>query len=198
MPVATFSNVYRIILQGVCLGQQTLNIFYYGANSPVVDVPNLLDAFDGNVVSNVAGAVNHNWSSQLLTLQAERGGSEFGSLVSNQTGTNGGDCLPPYVTWDFTFLRGGALERNGYKRFAGVGEGNQTNGVADTGIRVALDALADEMFSNLTVDAVEFFPVIRRTRVHRAPQIPPSYWDISGIVYSKIGTQNSRKFGHGR
>jgi hypothetical protein len=47
-----------------------------------------------------------------------------------------------------------------------------------------------------TADGV-FDPLIRRTRVHKVIQNPPTYWSVGAAIFQGITTQSSRKFGHG-
>jgi hypothetical protein len=197
LPVATFPGIYRIVLKGVVLGQETVNVFYYGDTNVAISLNGIAIAFRDDVATPISGIMNQNASFTSIGVEQVRGGNGFTQIGISVQGTNGGDCLPPYASWDFTLVRAGVGERNGYKRIAGVGEGNQTNGVANTGIVTALDTAAAAMLSLLVVGDDGLTPVIRRTRVNKFPQNPPIYYTMSDVNYSKIGTQNSRKYGHG-
>lgn len=198
MPESTAVVVAQINLFGSVIGQETVNRFFYGSESSIADLSGLTTEFIANVIpalqlimSNVAGFTH-------METQFVKGGTDFRSDTLNVVGLNSGDCLPPYVAFDFTFLRGGVGERNGYKRIAGVPESEQVNGTITTGAATAAVAAADAMFAELTPGVFAWNPVIRRTRINRVPQITPKYYAPSGCVYSRIGSQNSRKFGHGR
>jgi hypothetical protein len=199
MPAVSYTNVYEILLRGVVLNQETINRFHYGTNGTPASMTEVAEAFDGVVAALVYLAINQNASFTQIDVNQIKGGNNFGSISISRQGTNGGDCLPPYAAYDFTLVRAGVGERNGYKRIAGVGEGNQTNGIANSGIISALNGAADAMArSMITTSLVELFPVILRTRVHKVPVTGVVTYSISNCIYSKIGTQNSRKFGHGR
>lgn len=198
MPVTTYTKAWEILLTGVVLNQETVNRFFYATSESGGTAQGLATAFETEVVPLLQGIMNVNASFLSMLVQGVKGVSDFATRTLSAQGTNGGECLPPYASWDFTLVRGGARERNGYKRIAGVGEGNQANGVASSGIQSALESAADAM-AEIIGDSDELYtPVIRRTRVNRAPVNPAQFWSITGVVYSKIGTQNSRKFGHGR
>lgn len=198
MPVSIATFVLQVLLKGVVLDQETINRFYYGATAFVDTIDDFLAAFDGQVVANLIPFMNQNASFTLIEAQGVKGTTVFSQLGISRQGTNGGDCLPPYSSWDFTLVRAGARERNGYKRIAGVGEGNQTNGIANSGIVTALTAGATAMITAVNTTSDSWTPLVRRTRINKVPVSPAQYWGISNVVYSKIGTQNSRKYGHGR
>ena len=199
MPVTTFTKVWEVIVTGVVLNQETINRFFYGSSDSLADAAGLGVTVETDLLPVIAGTMNQNASFLSLLVQGVKGATDFFSATLSIQGTNGGECLPPYASWDYTLVRGGARERNGYKRIAGVGEGNQQNGVASSGIQTALDLAANAMGDILTDgDGAVYTPVIRRTRVNKTPVNPAQYWSMTGAIYSKIGTQNSRKFGHGR
>jgi len=183
---------------GVVLAQETVNRFFYAGDAVPDTLDDVVADFATNVLTPISGCMNTNASFLNIVGQGVRGFAAFTSLGVSIQGTNGGDCLPPYAAWDFTLVRDGARERNGYKRIAGIGEGNQANGVASSGIVAALNTAAEAMFLSISDGTSEYNPVIRRTRVNRANVNPPQYWGVSNVIYSKIGTQNSRKYGHGR
>jgi len=54
------------------------------------------------------------------------------------------------------------------------------------------------MATDITDGTETYEPVIQRKFVNHIPKIPPVFYTISDVRYAKVGSQNSRKFGHGR
>lgn len=198
MPQVIGGFVVEILLFGNILSQQTINRFFYHSTSFTDPISDLIDEFDANVVAYLTSFMNQNAAFLQIQAQTVQNGSSFGSKNISEVGAGTGDCLPPFVSWDFTLVRGGALERNGYKRIAGVGEGAQVNGIPTSGILAVINAGVGALFGDLATTGDTWSPVIRRTRVNKVPVIPPQYFSVSSVQFSKIGSQNSRKYGHGR
>jgi hypothetical protein len=198
MPENTSAHVIEVKATGVVILQETINIWHYATNDTPGTLDDFLTAFNTDVLTNLLSFMNSNAGFNTVEAQYVKGGTSFASKVVTATGVGGGDCLPPYATWDFTYMRSGARERNGYKRIAGVGESSQVNGVATAGVLAVIAGTLASLGGAVNDGSASWVPVIRRTRIGRIPQVPPKYFDISAVVFSKIGTQNSRKFGHGR
>lgn len=198
MPEVTYAFIYRIQMQGSIFGQQCINNFYYGSGTE----PTTLDAlnldFQTNVWRHLQPMISDSYVLHEVAVQGVKGDLSFGSVAYEESGTVGGDCLPGFVSWDFTILRAGLGERNGYKRFAGVPESLQNDGNPTAGALATAIAAATYMASTISTGALLFDPVIQRDYVHKIKQNPPKYYSYSAVVFSRIGSQNSRKVGHGR
>jgi len=190
--------VYQIKINGQINTEQTINRFFYCGATTLVDITTLVDAFHTEFDASLLPATNVNWRWNSTDIEGVKGSLAFATVSRSVAGTTSGEVLPPYASWDFTLVRGGVGERNGYKRFAGVPESLQNAGIAVSGALPGLALVSASLEANLTAETIVFRPVIRRTRIHKVPVFPPQYWSIGGATYSKIGTQNSRKYGHGR
>jgi hypothetical protein len=198
MPITAFANYAAIKLVGAFLGQETINLFHFGYGAYLGTAVDALTAWWATMQTPISASCSGQATWTSAEFQQEVGGVAFGSIPLADSGNVAGDSLPPFVCWDFTLVRGGALERNGYKRIAGVPESKQANGVVDNTFRATLDNLAAPIFAGFDVGLDHFTPVIKRKQIHGVAQHPPKYYDMSNVVYSKIGSQNSRKYGHGR
>lgn len=127
--------------------------------------------------------------------------------TSAQAGIYEGQSLPPANCWTFRYQGAGGIERNGYKRFAGVPEAMQSNGFAD-GVGGTLDALAATLAEEQLVQTTDIIPVevfksapviVKKIASGLDPEDLDvlADWEPVGIVYNGIGTQNSRKYGVG-
>jgi len=198
MPELTAPYVARIITRGDVLGQEALQVWYYAAVSYDDGISAWLASFKLAVVDHLLDAMSN--QAHIVTIEGQmvKGSNDFDTFNASVGGNISGDCLPPFASWDFTLLRGGGGERNGYKRIQGVPESKQVDGIATASAYADLTSLAGFMAASITVSLDEMFPCIRRTRINHAAQNPPKYFNVSDVQYSKIGTQNTRKFGRGR
>jgi len=198
MPISTAVKVARLRLVGQIFNEEAINVYYYANEDGSALITDLATLFAATPLSHILAITSNQYICNSIEVEEVKGGTAFTSLSIASNGTISGDCLPPYASWDFTLTRGGVGERNGYKRFAGVAESSQVDGVNTSGIAASLQVVALDLGAALGTGTASWFPVIRRTRVNRVPQNPPVYYTFIGGAYAKIGTQNSRKFGHGR
>lgn len=132
--------------------------------------------------------------------------SEIYSIPSGeQPGSNANEALPPFCTWTFKYIRPSATFRHGFKRFAGVCETSQVNGVAIPAAVTSLNALGATLGNTVnpvspstgTTGGGLAIPVITRAEQNGMPVRPILVDNPVAVVYDLIGTQNSRKFGSG-
>jgi len=199
MPAIDAHYAYEIKLFGLCITVETVNVFHYcGVGLIDCAVNDLLTAFETEVAANLTSIASVDMSYTNITAEEIFGGVQFGSLPIANNGVVAGDCLPPFNSWDFTYLRGGARERNGYKRMAGVPESYQAQGIASGGAGAALTAAASHLAADLNAGLILFTPCVLRKHINHVVQTTPKFYNVSSVIYSKIGSQNSRKYGHGR
>jgi len=198
MPEVSSPYVLELTLEGICVTEQIINVFHYASTSIDDGVPAMLTAFQAAVLALLPAVTGVSTLYTAVRAQGVKGFSEFAADAISVPGVVSGDQCPPYVSWDFTIIRQAARERNGYKRFAGVPESKQANGVASGGALGDLAALASAMGAPISTINDDWEPVIKRTRVNKVTQNPPKYYGFSTVAYAKVGSQNSRKFGHGR
>jgi len=192
------THVVKFTLVGTLFSQETINTFYYGTTDAMQPIADLIAGFIDQVVPPIQTVCSNAWGVLHCDGESVLGNNDFGSQLIEQSGAISGDCLPTFVSWDFTLLRGGVGERNGYKRFAGVPESGQTNGIATGGSLVNLADLGTAIGDDLAVGGSIYTPGILRKTIHHVHQTEVKLFTISTVIYSKIGSQNSRKVGHGR
>lgn len=123
-------------------------------------------------------------------------------------GVNGDDtarALPPQDAWSFKYTRSTADFRHGYKRFGGVPENAQDDGLAAAGVVGDLDALADQLTATLPMylagnsltSTASMFPIIYKARRYGGDVRPVEFQAPAAVSFSGIGTQNTRKFNRG-
>jgi hypothetical protein len=131
--------------------------------------------------------------------------------VGSGGGADVADPLPPHDCYTYKYVAAGGTRRHGFKRFGGVTEGTQTKGLPTGGAMGLLNAIADDLgstFSPKTIDPDTGLPLddisgalLTPIIVHRVLNgdimNPISVSAIAGVVFDKIGTQNTRKYGRG-
>jgi len=198
MPAVSDAHVYEIKLVGRILSQECINIFYYGG-AAAANIGALATAFGAGPIASLASIVSNAWQAVAIEVTHVKGGIDFGAFpYGGVSGSVSGECLPPFVTWDFTYVRGGVGDRNGYKRFSGVAEASQNGGYPTSGALAALNTLQNALSIAVSDGTTDYNPVIRRGHIARVKLTTPAFFDVSTVLYSHIGSQNSRKVGHGR
>lgn len=197
MSISTLNFVLRITWKGAILGEAAYNVFYYGCGTEPTSVDDVLIAQKEAVWNVLQPILSTKASLDQVVGEGVKGTTRFSSIVPAELGSVSGDCLPPYAAYGFTLLRDGVGERNGYKRFAGVPESYQIDGHPTGTVSANLPAIQAALAADLTVGDETWTPLIRRTRVHKVVQNPPTYWNQGSVVFGGITTQSSRKYGHG-
>lgn len=123
--------------------------------------------------------------------------------ISDDTsaGAVSGDCLPPYASWGFILRRTNATTRSGYKRFWGVPESLQLNGIPTAAAGLLLPGIADSLGAAMllnglgspAIDVVLTPAIVRKDTAGALVSWQP----VLDGQFRSIGTQNTRKFGRG-
>lgn len=199
---ALLGDLLRFTDRQTFLGQTVLNVYFYRVTSITGLDDTYLDVLGGwfkdNVVSPVAALQSASVSHTELFLENLSNGVDILTYDDGFpiAGEASGDALPPYASYGFQLLRESRTTRNGYKRFAGVTEANQDDGIytgGGTAITDVEDALAADVVIGLATVAE---PVIVK-RPFDVPVVTFEYASIGGALFRGIGTQNTRKFGRG-
>lgn len=197
--------------------QETNNVFHYkesGGTSGTLDqyangLMNLIETFIYPITSVVQRYIRIDAS--ILDADGELVNGESVFFPSaNDNGVVTGESMPPFVTWTYKYVRPDATFRHGFKRFAGVAESQQNSGFPDSGALSVLNAAAvalGDLVPGMTVDVdgnpdaevtdVGMVPVILQRIINGDPISPVNVGEVGSVVFSKIGTQNSRKYGVG-
>src|SRR5712664_3516661 len=187
------NNVYELKLHStIGSSVEQINVLHYYVPLPLI----LSDFVDAWITAIMGGLPNILTTYTLfygIEVTQRRGGTEFYNRNISIGGAVSGEGLPPFNCWDFTKLRGGVGERNGYIRFGAVPESLQANGAATGGALATLAIIANSFNDDITV-GIQFVKLcIQRKHIRHAIQTPPRYFSKSAVQYSKIGSQNSRK-----
>lgn len=138
-------------------------------------------------------------------------GEAYTIPTAEQAGSAGVTAHPPFNAATYRLVRPNTSFRHGYKRFAGMAEDLDTNGVvASPASQTALDAIAAAIFapfdmvkgaildgSDDPIVSSECQIFIQRAVVNGDPLATPEYIRPSAVIFNGFGSQNTRKFGSG-
>lgn len=184
-------------------GQQCLNVYYYRVTS-LTGFTNdgyepLLGEFITQVILPTQDFQSVHVQYDSVEVRNLSNGVDFFNVSyapGFATGDITGDVLPSYVTYTFRLVRETLATRNGYKRIAGVPESaGSANGFTPgtTLIQAYTDAVSADLVLGLVTIAE---PVI----VKRPISVPAGdyvYSSIGSADFRGVGSQNTRKPGHG-
>ena len=193
------------------------NLFHYQVNSVTGgDLLSFAAGLADKLHDNIWGSLS---SQYLVTSIEARLLDANGNLVNGETliigatygvGGAGGDSLPPNVCYTFKYLRADSSFRHGFKRFTGVTEGNQANGILASSAITAVNTMADDLVSFVngftltvggdpdTADVLQsMVPIVLQRVINGDPIQPINFYQPTDVVFDRIGTQNSRKYGVG-
>lgn len=194
-------DLIQIIAEGAIDGtdQTCLNIFYYRyiVLTPALNeiYPALWNAFDATVLEAVKGiqASEYLWRNGYIK-NLSNGVDEWSTTLgtSEDRGRKASPPLPSYVTYTFRLKRESAITRNGYKRFAGVSEGDGQDNSYSPGTTQIADVNA-ALAADLNIGLVPAFEPIIVKRPISVPAGVYQYASIGSADFRGIGSQNTRK-----
>lgn len=177
--------------QGV-IGNDDLNVFHYRSFVAVTnELQEILNKFASDVVPAIASIINP--VTYISLLEAfELNGTGYASKAVSVPGTRTGSFDPAFTAWGFRYQRKNQGERSGAKRFGWTTDTDYASGAPLAGLVTAANALAVILGNPIMEGIIEtWFPVIGVR-----PKPPATAWtshDISGVVFTGITTQNTRK-----
>ena len=181
--------------QGV-IGNDNLNVFGYKSFVPVTDELNeFLDRFEADVVPDIAAILNP--VTYITLLEAyELNGTGYASKTLAVAGGRTGSFDPAFASWGFRYQRKNQGERSGAKRFGWITDTDYASGAPAAGLVALANTLAGTLEAPIMEGVIEtWFPVILE-RPEYEDHVPTTSWashDISGVVFTGVTTQNTRK-----
>lgn len=194
-------DVYEITLEGTYLLQRTINVFHYvrdgisGAPDPDLFADAFVAMFNGPVSDAIASGTG--WDT-LRIKDVNPSGFEFVRLgLGLSGGFSAGDLMPPFVALSFLYQRNNRTTFHGHKRFAGVGEAGQNNGLPTSSLNTLAATAAAALLSTLTASGLDYLPCIYSKVLNGVPRSTPVVNLVKDVIFKGITTQNTRKFGRG-
>jgi len=207
-------DIYRVrLIQAYgTSGQQSINVFHYKQVfevDPSGDAAELLVNFRDNVETLIRDCQTANISTLQIAVENVVPGTDnaYESFALNtRFGDHADQALPPFACYAFRLNRTSSAVRNGQKRFWGIPETHQVDGVINAtglGFTVPLAAALGADLGGIPTFNT-FRPIIYRIAREEVtipaktiPALAAANFPISSAAYISISTQNSRKFGTG-
>lgn len=208
------NDIYRVIhtQEYGAGGPRLLNVYYYEQTLPgdPEGAEELATLFDFYVKAQVKAIQNQIIRNVTIEVQNVIAGPDYFQLVLDPTtdiGLRTGESLPPYATWAFRLARTTTASRNGQKRYSGVSEGDQNNGIAVGAMAPIFDqleAVLDAPLPSAAPNTTQYTPRIFRpaapAKTIPAKTIPAklqAVFPMGEASYVALTTQNTRKFNQG-
>lgn len=203
-------DVYQIVDKSLFQGQECLNVYFYQARN-VLGAPTALDmsdAYIGQLLPAVLDIQNADLLHTEIRVQNLFDPADVHVEAISEPGVGGAgdDLMPIFNSIAFRLVGDNGAVRNGAKRYAGLTEGQFTDGVVTgAGYIAVLDDLADLLFDTLLFGVIEqFVPVIvKRILVGSDYVLPSSLVEatlssVIDAIWTPLATsQVSRKIGSG-
>ena len=136
-------DIYRVVLYGVCLSQQTINEFWYRQVNGAGGSSDLAQAFLDNLLPAILAITCQSTGYNGLNIYNNANPSDFPELTFDfELGARNTASLPSYVAVSLKCARGRSDMRSGRKSFAGIPESVvENNTINDSGYIADLDLL---------------------------------------------------------
>jgi hypothetical protein len=223
MPVPTaVGDIVELVLKSNWDNQVEFNnVFHYRiTNAGTGDgSPATLDEWAAGFYQNVLTALNDlvHENQHFTSIVANLRDADSFALISGEilfitpaiNGVASGDAMPPFVCWTYKYLRETTAFRHGFKRFGALAEGQQLNGLPASSMITPLTNFAITLSAPLeawtlsggvpdaqvTAAAAE---VVVPARIRSDTLLDPVLYSVvPQVVFDRVGSQNSRKFGVG-
>lgn len=180
------------------LANPLINVFAYEAASGTVSADDLNGAFQSLVLPSWVDCVNIH--TVMRTIQVINLDDPVDFLIDNinETGVTNGEILPSFMAYEFEYVRAVRGVHSGRKSIAGLDEGQLSGGEASGTELGLLNILAADFGTSIAGTLGLYTPRIWRRqgtyKVDGVPTVfPHTFYPISGVVYRRVSTQNTRK-----
>lgn len=197
-------DIVRVNACGTYLGQDACNVIYLvvGVWTGNVTLESALAQYATEWANRFKTIQHNEFSWVKFTLDNVTNPAEGAEFVPDPPieGDKSGEAMPPFVSLSFRMNRGNRLTRNGYKRIAGLAEGDVTEGLFILGAGAnAASVSAIETFLTQPFGDGDFIfdSVIVGRDEDGAPDLGRINFPTSTQVQVAVTTQNTRKFGRG-
>lgn len=203
------NSLIEIVHNQVYMGQQTLNVWQFNIDS-LPGTPSLVQVLEGywnNIKATTRALAGSGDGDIFLSLRGREMNNpagdyaEFDIPLSERTGTrvSSGDKLPAQAAVGCRLVVGTRITKPGQKRYAFIHEGDNTDGVLQSGYRTPLVNHLNVMIATMTLGAPAALTVLTAQICKKDNSgFVVSHQPITGfIINTNISSQNSRKIGRG-
>lgn len=205
------SNCWQVSLNAEMGGQDVVNVFFYRGNALTdPDAADIAQSFYEQILPDIKAICTEDVEFVSIGVRDLMSTDTPYTLAVGESGTFAGtDTLPPHDACTFKLNVATNVTRPGSKRFAGLNEGVQTDGViADAGYTSALNDLALTLAFNLFDHATGLIPwaaavIVKRLLIGSEPEdgyrLPETVGElvtnaiVSAVPSLLVSSQISRK-----
>lgn len=195
MAVYTLGQTYRLTLFSQMYGQVLTNVFHYADVVGTGDAEDLAGAFETIHLAAIQLAVSSEVTFNRIDVINYGDTSDFFSLPISASGTVSGAAMPSYIAASLQYIRSDRAVRNGFKRLAGVLEGDTIDNDLTTAATTRFENCALVLEDTLISGTNAYAPVIIRSMksIATGNYFPVDSYSINGITVRGLTTQVSRK-----
>jgi hypothetical protein len=172
------------------------NVFAYEGSAGAPNAADLWSTFSTGVVTAIVDVLSTLMVTDLLSVINLDDPSDFFASISGLGGTRTGQVLPKFNAWEYEYVRATRAVHNGRKSFGVICEADVTNGEMDfASVGTEIDALETALVDVLNGGSGnQYTPKIwRRAGTYVSGTFPDTFYPISGVLYRRVSTQNTRK-----
>lgn len=171
-------------------GQTALNVFNYLQTAGTGTAVSVYNAFLNRVIDQIRGRLHNTvYFKSILTYNRDDP-TDFFTDNPFLFGTTAGEGLPTHDCISFQYVPNRLDCRSGAKRFMGVPESRQNNGVPTPGYVTECNTLAAVLEGNIDYVLNVYRPVIYGSRTGSLGRFNNP---LSSVLFKGVFTQNSRK-----
>jgi len=200
------AQYWDLLLTGNMQGQVVLNHFWYGTSDtglPWGGAPAIVaDDFIAIVLPSIVAVTSSTVTYTSVDVTEHNSGAAVATvaLTTGNTGTRGGDALPSFNAWGIRSQRYSATVPRAHKRFAGVSETDQFDGIINPALSAAMATLVSKLgaiFSVANGGSTDMVPLqisrVDNTLPGHPPRPNPLFEAALNWQYQKITSQVSRR-----
>lgn len=174
------------------------NVYAYESDDTDADAFGCIEAFSTDVGVALAAVICGDAKITEMSCYNLDDLTDFSLVSFAVNGTAAGQVMPPFVAWEFQYVRPTREVGNGRKSIGPISEADVDSGVANSDALIRLNDLAELLEAPIhsTGDVAEFVPALwRRAGSYGDPPVPfvDTFYPITQVVYRKVSTQNTRK-----
>jgi|SRR6185369_1092498 len=192
--------VYKLVDNQSFLGMTARNVYWYRQTEGTeTDAAALGNLFANNIMPSICAFQTTEVVHDHIYIENQALVGDFADIypVSGNVGVVANITMPPFVAAAFRLNRSVRGIHNGQKRYAGFPEEGAVNGILNPSYTTLMDTLAALIGSDLANDDLSLIyePVIRHQTTPTSGVY--GYIRVASAVFTRISSQNTRKYGRG-
>jgi hypothetical protein len=191
--------IRQMTIHALLNGQDINNVYYFDQTVPLFgSCEDLVGAWETEVLATLEATLSNQLYMNGVRCFNLEDPEDFFEATMDSPGSISADPLPPFVTATYIYNRASRAVHNGYKRFAGIPETATPDGVTiSSGYRTLANALAAALGGEIIGTATNYVPIIFHKTSGAGEPLAGTAFTVANVSFDKIGSQISRKVGHG-